>query len=369
MTVADQIAALPRFNFGGAFAALPLIDYTNGQPIRIMNLVVLSQIVRPLSFSATSDNTAVATAVISGTKLVLKGVAVGQTVVHVTTTDLGGAQTSQSFTVTVTAGPPRLANISTRAFVGTGDEVTIAGFILGGSNSPRRIAVRGLGPSTGLAAQALANPKLQLLDKDNNVLASNDNWDFSADEQAIRDAGLNTPSTNEPVLIATVPSSVSGTAYTAIMSGVSNGTGIGLIEVFDLDNEAGATLFNISTRGKVTTGAGVMIGGFIAGGTGTQRVVIRALGPTLGTFGIAGPLADPRIELHDAQGATVATNDDWGSGPDAAELQTRDYDPPDPKEPGLIYNAVGGSGYTVIVQGNPAAPTGVALVEVFAVAP
>jgi hypothetical protein len=103
------------------------------------------------------------------------------------------------------------------------------------------------------------------------------------------------------------------------LSGVSAGTGVGLIGVDDPDGSTLPKLINISTRGRVNTGSQVMIGGFIIGsGTGNKQVLLRAFGPTLSTFGVVGALANPVLELyadHDANPLTaailVATNDDY----------------------------------------------------------
>ncbi len=102
------------------------------------------------------------------------------------------------------------------------------------------------------------------------------------------------------------------------MSGVNDTTGLGLVEVYDLDPTADSKLANISTRGQVLTDDDVMIGGMIVVGTGPQKVIVRAIGPSLGSAGVAGALQDPTLELHDSDGALIASNDNWrddaGSG-------------------------------------------------------
>ena len=90
--------------------------------------------------------------------------------------------------------------------------------------------------------------------------------------------------------------------YTAIVRGVNNMTGVGLVEVYDLSRDASSILGNISTRAFVQTGDDVMIGGFIVQGTQTKRVIIRAIGPELTQYGVPNVLANPTLELHDGTG-------------------------------------------------------------------
>ena len=139
-------------------------------------------------------------------------------------------------------------------------------------------------------------------------IASNDNWRTSQ-AAAITATGLAPRNDKEAALLATLnPGN-----YTAIVRGVNNTTGIGLVEAYDLDPATStATLANISTRGNVQTGNGVLIGGFILGnGDWTAPIVVRALGPSLARFGITAPLADPTLQLFDRNGALIASNDNW----------------------------------------------------------
>ena len=124
-------------------------------------------------------------------------------------------------------------------------------------------------------------------------------------------------------------------AYTVVVRGTNGATGIGLVEVYDLDDPTESRLANISTRGYVGLDDNVMIGGFIAGpaDTVTSRVVIRALGPSLS---VSGRLMDPTLELHDGNGAKIATNDDNCQDPAAAdELQRLNLVPNDQRESAL----------------------------------
>ncbi len=366
MTVADAIAGLPRYNFGGAFTELPLYNPPNGN-LKFVDMVTLPQIRRPLSFTASDNNSAVVDARISGTKLILQGLAAGSAPVTVTATDLNGAQTMQVFNANVQVGPPRFANISTRAEVGTGDNVLIGGFILGGSTTPRRLLIRGLGPALAAAGLSgtLVNPTLELRNGSGGLIDSNDDWGFSKDEQAIIDSGLAPGNAAESAIVATLPSSNAGTNYTALMRGASNGTGLGLIEIYDLDASPGPRLLNISTRGLVGEGDKVMIGGLIVSGSSSQKIILRGLGPTLAAAGVSGTLSDPFLQLRDGQGNVLESNDDWGNSPDAAELTTSGFAPGNAKEAAFINVRPPGQ-YTFILSGAGNAPTGVALVEAYA---
>ena len=265
MTVADAIAAVPRYNFGAPFSELPLRNYNNANPAKLPNLISLPAItqISPLVYSAVSDNARVSVAV-SGTNLLVTGNSAGTAHVTVTATDLDGAQVSQTFTVNVIAAPGRLVQLSTRMQVGTGDNALIGGFIMRGSAS-KRLAIRGIGPSSGLPG-ALADPIVELHDASGAVVDSNDNWGDAPNKQEIIDAGVAPNSPNESVILRTVPSNTSNAFYTAVVRGVNNTTGLGLVEVYDLDSGPGSTLLNISTRGQVDVDPNALIGGFFVGG-------------------------------------------------------------------------------------------------------
>jgi hypothetical protein len=159
-------------------------------------------------------------------------------------------------------------------------------------------------------------------------------------------------------------------AYTAILSGKNNGIGVGVVEVYDLDQTANSKLANISTRGFVDVGSNVMIGGLIVSGGangGSARVIVRAIGPSLTPLGVPGALADPNLELHDASGATIASNDNWKMRPDGSsqqgEIEATAVMPTNDQESALVQNLAPGN-YTVIVRGTNNT-TGVAVVEAY----
>ena len=269
---------------------------------------------------------------------------------------------------------PKLQNISTRLRVLTEDNVLIGGFIITGT-TPKNVIVRAIGPSlSGLGVPgALEDPVLELhetVGAIDTIIASNDNW--KSDQQAeIEATGLPPTDDLESAIVATLapvdPSVAGSGAYTAIVRGNAGGTGVALVEVYDLDDPLSITseLANISTRGFVDTGDNVMIGGFIVGPTGVENatVVVRAIGPSLESAGVTGALQDPTLELHDSDGAIIASNDNWMDSPDKQTIIDDNLAPTNDKESALLATLAPGA-YTAIVRGA-LDTTGVGLVEVY----
>jgi hypothetical protein len=262
-------------------------------------------------------------------------------------------------TATPTATPmvSSLGNISTRLRIETADNVLIGGFIVTGTD-PKRVILRGIGPSlTGLGVPgALANPTLELYSS-SGLLASNDNWMDAPNRQEIIDSGIAPTNDFESAILMPLPANKS--TYTAIVRGVGNGTGVGLVEAYDLDGAIDSKLANISTRGLVQRGDNVMIGGFIAVGQ-TARVIVRAIGPSLA---VPGKLADPNLELRDGNGTLIQENNNWRTGGQEAEIIATTIPPSDDLESAIVRNLTPGA-YTAIVRGV-SDTTGVALVEVY----
>ena len=265
---------------------------------------------------------------------------------------------TSTFQLLFLAQPTGAVNISTRLFVGTGNNVMIAGFIITG-NAPKVVIIRGMGPSLGIPG-ALQDPVLELHDSGTNVVV-NDNWK-SSQEQIIRDTTIPPPDDREAaIVIGLDPGN-----YTAVLSGKGGLTGIGLVEVYDLgtasvDSTSKSQLAQISTRGNVLQGDNVMIGGFIVSGA-TTNVIVRAIGPSLSNFGITNPLLDPTLELFNGNGTSLALNDDWRSTQEQA-IKDTGVPPTDNRESAIV-SSLAPSAYTAIVRGKGTA-TGVALVEVY----
>jgi hypothetical protein len=257
--------------------------------------------------------------------------------------------------------PAQLQNISTRARVLTNDSVLIGGFIITGTD-PKKVIVRALGPSLTVngtpVAGRLADPILEL--HAGNTVFANDSW-RSDQEAEISATGLAPKDDKECAIVRTL----SPGNYTAIVRGVNGGTGIGLVEVYDLSQTSASLLANISSRGFVDTGDNVMIGGFIVGPVdrGNPRIVARALGPSLSSSGVPNPLQNPTLELHDNSGTLIASNDDWPTDPNSSLVVANGLNPPDTRESAIFTTLTPGT-YTAIVRGV-GNTTGIGLVEIY----
>ena len=255
-----------------------------------------------------------------------------------------------------------LVNLSTRMLVGTGDNVLIGGFIIGGAAS-KTVVVTALGPSLAAAgiANPLANPTLTLVrSADNAIIATNDDWGTAPDATRIQAAGFAPGNASESAIMMTLPPG----AYTAIVAGAGGGSGVGIVAAYEVDHPE-APLANASTRGLVLDGDNVMIGGFVIQGSAPKTVVVRASGPSLASAGIANFLADPTLTVvRSADDTIVATNDDWGTDVNASQLEAIGLQPLDARESAMLVTLPPGA-YTAIVRGAGGL-TGVGTVEIFA---
>jgi hypothetical protein len=234
----------------------------------------------------------------------------------------------------------------------------IGGFIISGTQ-PKRVIVRAIGPSLasfGIAG-AISDTVLELHNSSGALIAFNDDWE--SDQQAeIIGTGLAPSHIWESAIVTTLPANNS--AYTAVVRGYNDATGIGVVEAYDLDRATNSKLANISTRGFVNTGDDVMIGGLIIVGNTTANVLIRAIGPSLGNFGVPNALPDPTLELYDGNGTLLAFNDDWQTDQQAAIIATG-LAPTHIRESALVRGLSPGA-YTAIVREYNNF-TGVAVVE------
>jgi hypothetical protein len=254
--------------------------------------------------------------------------------------------------------PSVLGNISTRLRVETGDNVLIGGFIITGTQ-PKKVILRAIGPSLAqFFSGTLANPTLELY-SGNTLLESNDNWVDSPNKQAIIDSTIPPSNDLEAAIVRTLPAN--NTGYTAIVRGVNGGTGIGVVEAYDLDRTTDSKLANISTRGLVQTGDNVLIAGTIILGQAPQKVIVRAIGPSLP---IPGKLENPTLELRDGNGGLVEANDNWIDSPNKQAIIDSTIPPSNDLESAIV-RTLAPAAYTAIVRGVNDS-TGVAVVEVYA---
>jgi hypothetical protein len=251
----------------------------------------------------------------------------------------------------------QLLNLSTRLQVQPGDNALIGGFIIRGSE-PKNVILRGVGPSLNVPGK-LADPVIQLFNSAGVNLASNDDW--KTDQQNVQATGLQpTDDRESAIVIALDPG-----AYTVVLRGKNNGSGVGVVDMFDIGLAANARLANVSSRGLIGTNDNVLIGGFFAGPqtAAVTGVVFRAIGPSLSNFGVPQPLQDPTIEIHNRDGTVIASNDDWQSD-QKSDIQTVGLAPTDSRESAILLRNFDPGPYTAIVRGKNNT-TGVGLVEIY----
>ena len=255
-------------------------------------------------------------------------------------------------------------NISTRLHVETGQHVGIAGFIISGSTS-KKIIVRALGPTLAQfgVPGVLQDPILELYNASNKLIAYDDNWK-NAQQSEIQASGYALGDDREAAIMLTLAPG----NYTAIVRGANTTVGAALLEVYDLAQSSASLITNISTRGVVGTDANVMIGGFIVGGglgtngDGSSKVLVRALGPELTSFGVSDALLDPTLNLFDGNGNLVGSNDNWKDSQQTA-IQATGLAPGDDREPAILTTLIQGN-WTAILRGKNNT-TGVGLIELY----
>jgi hypothetical protein len=291
---------------------------------------------------------------------------------HLTADDTAGAQALYG----PPAVPGNVSNVSTRLPVGAGDNVLIEGFIVQGpAGATKKIIVRAIGPS--LAAfgitDALANPTLEIHDSNNNnlIVATNDDWKVTrlggliiADQSAeITASGLAPGNDFESAIIANLPPG----SYTAVVRGLGDSVGTGVVDAFDLNPGAATTMANIATRGLIQPGDKLLIGGFIIQ-NGAGKAAVLAIGPSLAAFGITNALPDTTLQLRDGNGNLVVENDDWkirssDGASQQAEIEATGLQPTDDRESAVVTVLPPGP-YTAQVRGKPET-TGTGVVQVY----
>lgn len=279
-----------------------------------------------------------------------------------------GSSPSGTLVLALTSAPPltgSLSNLSTRMAVGTGNNVLIGGFIITGG--AKNVVIRGIGPSLTQynIAKPLSDPYLELHDGTGALIAQNNNWQENpAQATAIQNSGLAPKDPHESALLLTLQPG----NYTAVLGGVNNGVGVGLVEVYDTDGAgAAAKAVNVSTRGYVSTGDSVMIGGFIVGGNDFGNIVVRGIGPSLASFGIANALQNPKLDLYDGNGRKLISVDNWQDMPNYGEVIAAGLAPLDSRECAIAASFSPGN-YTAVLSGINNT-SGIGLVEVYNLRP
>jgi hypothetical protein len=362
----SQVAFLPVDLVAGwsdtTFTSIPVSNFppgpalvtvfTNGIPSDSKYLVVTSSTQPP---TPTPSPTATATATVAPT-----ATPTPSPTPTLTPTPTPTASPSSTPTPTPISAAQAL-NLSTRMSVQTGDNVGIGGFIITGT-APKRVLLRAIGPSLTQfgVPDALADPVLELHGPAGFVTITNDNW-RETQEAEIQATGLPPTNNLESAIVATLAPG----SYTALVRGNNNTSGVGLIEVYDLNQSVASKLGNISTRALVSTGDNIVIAGFVLGGaSGGDRIVTRGIGPSLTAVGVANALANPTLELRDSNGALLVMNNDWQDNPaQAAELTAAGLAPSNNIESGIAATLSPGL-YTALLSGLNNG-LGVGLVEVY----
>ena len=267
---------------------------------------------------------------------------------------------------------PRFVNLSTRAFVGEGERATVLGFVIppGGS---RALMVRGVGPSLAQfgVAGVLADARLEMFDATGRRMNANDHWREYGSSANLAALGAFPFLSTDSADAMLVNSGLSAGAYTVRLSGPPGTTGTGLIELYEADDRS-ERFVNISTRAFLDGPQSPIIAGFAVRGAAPKRVLVRAAGPALGVFGVNSPLANPWLELRNARGELVATNDDWSQQAGSSEVAAAAAGagafpfPANSRDAALVVNVPAGN-YTAVVTGTAASETGVTLVEIYEV--
>ena len=283
-----------------------------------------------------------------------------------------GAGVVKSSTAVLTAAT-RLANISSRALVGTNANVEIAGFVITGPpGTTEQVLIRGAGPSLspfGISG-FLAQPILTLYDASGKQLATNTGWNTASNAANIASAFTATGAFAFPLDSAdsAILTNLSPGSYTAQIVGLNGSTGVALAEVYEVKS-GDPELINISTRAFVGSGTSVEIGGFVVSGSQSGKVLIRAIGPTLSQFGVAGALAQPSLSVVNSSGTVIASNTVWSTNANASAIATEmtavgAFPLPSGSSDSVLLLTLPPGAYTAIVSGVNAA-SGVALVEVY----
>lgn len=209
---------------------------------------------------------------------------------------------------------------------------------------------------TRVVAGALADPTLELHNSAGSLIVSNDNWK-DTQQTELAASGYAPPNDLDAAIIATLPPG----SYTAVVGGKNNGTGIALVDLYELAT-FGPIFNNLSARGFVGTDNNVLIGGLVVGTGEPPVIVLRAIGPSLAAAGIAQPLQDPTLELRDANGALISFDDNWKDHTPTGVKATL-LAPSDDREPAIVASLATGN-YTAVVRGKNRT-TGVALIEAY----
>lgn len=322
----------------------------------------------PINYQWRKNGTVVIGA--TGTSLTLSNVQSADAGAYtVTVTNGFGTVTSSPATLTVNVpAVARLSNVSVRSTAGSGAQTLIVGFNVGGSGS-KSILLRGIGPTLAIfgVSGAVADPQLRLFNSGGTQINLNDNWGggtaLANAFSSVGAFGLSATSLDAALLL-----SLSAGSYSAQLTS-SGATGIALVEGYDADAATStARLTNVSVRSLVGTGANILIVGFAIAGNSSKTLLVRGVGPTLGTFGVSDTLVDPQLQLFNSGGIQINQNDNWGGGAALATAFTSvgAFALPATSRDAVLLVTLQPGAYTAQLSGV-ASGVGVALVEVYEV--
>jgi endonuclease I len=292
-----------------------------------------------------------------------------------------GRVTSAPIPVALGASASRLVNVATRAWVGDGDAVLIAGFVIGGTER-KDVLIRGAGPALTAfgVTDVLADPKIELYQAATK-LAENDDWPAAdAARHASAGAFAFPPGSKDAGLVT----SLAPGAYTVKLgpaTSTTSPTGVGLVEVFELapatSDPTTPRLVNLSTRAFVGTGQNILIPGVVVGPSPPllpqdhRLVLIRAVGPGLVDFGVSGALQQPHLKIVRSDGSVVGDVIGWQSTANrdalvAASARVGAFPLSLTRADSALLLALDRTDYTIQVSGADGG-SGIALVEVYEV--
>ena len=271
------------------------------------------------------------------------------------------------------ASEQRLVNLSSRVWAGPAEEVAVAGFVISGEQA-KPVLIRAAGPALaqfGLAA-SLASPQLDVY-REGVHIASNAGWSTATNSAALAAATSRAGAfafphgSRDAALLQTLPPG----AYTVNLSATSGPAGLALIEIYDLSGVApGQKLTNLSSRTKTGRGTENLIAGVVVSGMAPKRVLIRAAGPALASFGLPEVLRRPQLTLH-VGAAVIARNDSWSTSANSAAIAQATA------QAGAFAFAPGSADAALLVNLSPGTYTaqvscldgssGVALIEIYEV--
>lgn len=278
-----------------------------------------------------------------------------------------GSSTSNRVTLTVLpvpVAPPVLANLSVRSHLTSSRAVQTVGFVLQ-SVASKPVLIRAMGPSLaqfGIEG-GVADPRLEVFDRTTATIGASDRWSPGLlDGWPVQGSTAPPAGNADAGLMIDLP----GGATTAQVRGSS--PGLVFVEVFDPSPTPGSRIINMSARAMVGTGENVLIGGFAIAGSGTTqlRLLIRAIGPQLASFGVGDALADPVIEIFNSRNLKIAENDDWDPSLESTFAAAGAYAlATGSRDAALVVTLAAGQGYTVIVRSGTSAIEGEAMLEIF----